>query len=126
MVAVLVLLIGLQTVSGMASTDDIIFEGPLYGRLPDWLASPLERVHEPLANLLLALALLHVAVIVVYLVWKRENLVRAMILGGARLPESVARAAAARGETTGAPHWRALVCAAVAAAPPLAIHAWLG
>ena len=56
MVAALVLLIGVQAVSGMASTDDIIFEGPLYGRLPEWLAGPLERIHEPLANILLALA----------------------------------------------------------------------
>lgn len=125
MVAALILLIGLQTVSGMASTDDIIFEGPLYGRLPEWLARPLEILHEPLANLLLALALLHILVVVGYLVWKRENLVRAMILGSARLPESVARAAQARGDTMGAPWWRALVCAGIAAAPPLAIHAWL-
>lgn len=124
MVAALVLLIGVQAVSGMASTDDIIFEGPLYGRLPEWLAGPLERIHEPLANILLALALLHIAVVVAYLVWKRENLVRAMILGAAKLPESVARAAEARGETKGAPLWRALVCAVIAAAPPLAIHTW--
>jgi cytochrome b len=122
MVAGLVGLIGLQTLSGMASTDDVIFEGPLYGRLPEWLARPLEIIHAPLSNVLLALALLHILVIVAYLVVKRENLVRAMIVGRARLPESVAREAAARGETKGAPLWRALVCAVIAAAPPLAIH----
>lgn len=125
-VAGLVVLIGLQTLSGMASTDDIIFEGPLYGRLPEWLAGPLEAIHEPLANVLLALALLHILVILAYLVVKRENLVRAMIAGRARLPESVVRAAEARGQTKGAPLWRALLCAVIAAAPPLAIHAMLG
>ena len=122
MVTGLVGLIGLQTVSGMASTDDVIFEGPLYGRLPEWLARPLEIMHEPLAILLLVLALLHILIIVVYLVVKRENLVRAMIVGRAKLPESVARSAAARGETKGAPLWRAFLCAVLAAAPPLAIH----
>ena len=125
MVAGLVGLIGLQTLSGMASTDDVIFEGPLYGRLPEWLARPLEVVHEPLSNVLLALVALHILVIVVYLVVKRENLVRAMIVGRAKLPEPVVRSAEARGETKGAPVWRALVCAMIAAAPPLAIHTWL-
>lgn len=126
MVIALVLLIGLQTLSGMSSTDDVIFEGPLYGRWPDWLGGLLEKIHEPLSNVLLALALLHILVIVVYLVVKRENLVRAMIVGRARLPEPVAREAAARGETKGAPLWRALVCALIAAAPPLAIHVFWG
>lgn len=126
MVAGMLGLAGLQALSGMASTDDILFEGPLHGRLPDWLGRPLEVLHAPLANILLALALLHVAVIAVYRIVKRENLARAMILGRARLPEPVARAAALRGETKGAPLWRALVCAAIAAAVPMAIHALFG
>lgn len=122
MVVALVVLAGLQVFSGMASTDDVLFDGPLYGRLPNWLARPLEIAHEPLANILLALALLHIVVILVYRLVKRENLVRAMILGRARLPEAVAQAAAARGETKGAPLGRALVCAVIAAAVPAAIH----
>lgn len=122
MVVALLVLAGLQSVSGMASTDDVLFEGPLYGRLPNWLGRPLEIVHEPLSNILLLLALLHIAVILVYRIVKRENLVRAMILGRAKLPQSVARDAEARGETKGAPLWRALVCAVIAAAVPTAIH----
>ena len=126
MVAALIGLGGLQVVSGMSSTDDLIFEGPLYGHLPNWLARPLEILHEPLANILLALALLHIAVILVYRIVKRENLVRAMVLGRARLPRPVAEAAAARGETKGAPLGRAFLCAVIAAAVPAAIHIYLG
>lgn len=125
MVIALVGLVGLQVISGMTSTDDVIFEGPLYGRLPGWLSRPLEILHEPLANALLALALLHILVILVYRFVKRENLVRAMVLGRAQLPEAVARAAEARGETKGAPLGRAFVCAGIAAAVPLAIHVYL-
>jgi len=125
MVAALVALIGLQTVSGMASTDDVLFDGPLYGRLPGWLSAPLEKYHELLANILLVLALLHILVIVLYRLLKRENLVRAMILGRARLPRSVARMAEQDGSTKGAPLWRALICAAIAAAVPAAIHVGL-
>lgn len=122
MVLALVLLVGLQVISGLSSTDDVIFEGPLYGRWPAWIGRPLEILHEPLANLLLALALLHIVIILVYRFLKRENLVRAMVVGRARLPERVARTAAAAGQTKGAPLGRALVCAVIAAAVPLAIH----
>lgn len=122
MVLALILLVGLQAVSGMSSTDDVLFDGPLYGRWPGWLGSILEKVHEPLANILLALALLHILVIVVYRAFKRENLVRAMIVGRARLPQSVARTAQQDGSTKRAPIWRALGCAVIAAAVPLAIH----
>lgn len=122
MVVALVLLIGLQTLSGMSSTDDVLFEGPLYGRLPDRLASPLESVHKPLAVILLVLALLHIAMVLIYWLRKRENLVRAMIVGRARLPRTVAQMAERRGDTRRAPLWRALACGAIAAAVPAAIH----
>jgi len=122
MVAVLILLVGLQTVSGMASTDDVLFDGPFYGRFPDWLSRPLEKYHELLANILLVLALLHILVIALYRLVKRENLVRAMVFGRARLPRSVARSAEQDGSTKGAPVWRALICVVIAAAVPLTIH----
>ena len=122
MVAALIALIGVETVSGMASTDDVLFDGPLFGRLPSWLSAPLETYHELLANILLALALLHIAVIIFYRLLKRENLVRAMIVGRARLPRSVAQMAQQDGSAKSAPQWRALVCVAIAAAVPLAIH----
>jgi cytochrome b len=122
MVAALIALMALQSMSGMASTDDVLFDGPLHGRLPSWLANPLESYHELLANVLLALALFHIAVIIFYRVLKRENLVRAMILGRARLPRSVAQTAQQQGNTKSAPLWRALVCVMIAAVVPLAIH----
>jgi cytochrome b len=126
MVLALILLVGLQTLSGMSSSDDIIFEGPLYGRWPDWLGGLLETIHEPLSNVLLALAALHILVILVYRLVKRENLVRAMVTGRAKLPAPVAEAAASRGETKGAPIWRAFLCALIAAAVPLAIDFYWG
>jgi cytochrome b len=122
MVLTLIVLIGLETVSGMASTDDVLFEGPLYGRLPAWLDDPLVRYHELLGDLLLALAALHVLVILIYLVFKEENLVSAMVVGRAQLPESVARKAEERGETRRFPLWRALICVLIAAAVPSASH----
>ncbi|MEZ5833252.1 MAG: cytochrome b/b6 domain-containing protein [Dongiaceae bacterium] len=122
MVLALIVLVGLQALSGMTSTDDVLFDGPLYGRLPSWLDRPLEALHRPLGNVLLLLVLLHVLVVVLYRFFKRENLVRAMILGRARLPRSVAQMATQQGVTKSAPVWRALVCAAIAAAVPATIH----
>ncbi|HET6618352.1 MAG TPA: cytochrome b/b6 domain-containing protein [Dongiaceae bacterium] len=122
MVAALIALVGLQTLSGMTSTDDVLFDGPLYGRLPDWLDRPLEKYHALLGNVLLGLAALHIVVIILYRLLKRENLVRAMIIGRARLPRSVARMAEQDGSAKSAPLWRALACAIMAAAVPAAIH----
>jgi cytochrome b len=122
MVVMLIVLAGVQAVSGMSSTDDVLFEGPLYGRWPGWLGSILEKLHGPLANVLLALALLHILIIVFYRWFKRENLVSAMIRGRARLPRSIARMAEQNGGTKCAPWWRALVCAVIAAAVPATIH----
>jgi anti-sigma-K factor RskA len=65
---------------------------------------------------------LHILVIVIYRALKRENLVRAMIVGRARLPRSVAQMAQQDGSTKSAPLWRALVCVVIAAAVPLTIH----
>jgi cytochrome b len=122
MVLVLIVLAGVQAVSGMSSTDDVLFEGPLYGRWPDWLGSILEKLHRPLGYVLLALAVLHILIIGFYRWFKRENLVSAMIVGRARLPRSIARMAEQGGSTKGAPWWRALVCAVIAAAVPATIH----
>jgi len=63
--------------------------------------------HELVFNVLLALIGLHVAAVVFYLVYKRDNLVGPMITGVRRF--------AGEGPTVGiAPAWRLLLCAALA------------
>jgi cytochrome b len=122
MVAGLLLVLLVQSVSGLFNTDDVLFEGPYFEKVPDWFSRLMGYLHDQLFNLILVLVGLHIAVIAMYLLWKRENLVRAMVLGSARLPEATARAARQNGETRFASPFRALICGAIAVAVPLAIY----
>jgi cytochrome b len=124
MVVALLLALLVQAVSGLFNTDDIIFEGPLHDNAGSAVTDLMGDLHEVFGNLILTLVGLHVLVVLLYRLVKGENLLRAMILGRARLPRQVGKAA----ETSGATHFasplRGLACALLAAAVPLAIH-WL-
>jgi len=56
-------------------------EGPLAGRVAAELGQAATDWHKALFDVLLAVVGLHVAAQVLYLVWQRENLVRAMFTG---------------------------------------------
>ncbi len=124
MVVALIGLVALQAFTGLGNTDDVLFDGPLRDDLPEWLTSLMGWAHGWNALLILILVGLHVAVIIAYRLFKRENLVRAMITGKAALPRETAESAAARGESRFASFARALYCAIAATLVPAAIH-WL-
>lgn len=124
MVIVLLLLLLAQAVSGLFNSDDILFEGPLYDNASGAVTGFMGRWHAQFGDIILILILVHVGVVLLYRLLKGENLVGAMIRGKARLPRPVADAAKKSGEAESASPFRALVCAAIAAAVPLAIH-WL-
>ncbi len=116
MVLVLLLAVGIQAFSGLFNSDDVLFDGPLYDNAPDSVTHLAGFVHARLFNILLALIALHVLVIALYYFWKRENLVRAMVTGRALLPLK------GNGEADFASPLRALIVAAIAAVPPIAIY----
>jgi cytochrome b len=115
MVLVLLLAVGIQAFSGLFNTDDVLFDGPLYDNAPESVTDFAGFVHGRLFNILLALIALHVLVIAMYWFWKRENLVRAMVTGRATLPKG-------NGEADFASPFRALIVAAIAAVPPVAVY----
>jgi cytochrome b len=115
MVIVLLLAVGIQAFTGLFNTDDVLFDGPLYDNVSESFAKLAGFVHARLFNILLALIALHVLVIAIYFVWKRENLVRAMVTGRAFLPKG-------NGEVDFASPFRALIVAAIAAVPPILIY----
>lgn len=124
MVLALLLALLAQSVSGLFNTDDVLFEGPLYDNASGAVADLMGDLHGVVGNLILALVGLHVVVILLYRLLKGENLLRAMILGRARLPQKVGVAAETSGATRFASPLRGFACASFAAAVPLAIH-WL-
>ncbi|MEY2776790.1 MAG: putative Ni/Fe-hydrogenase 1 B-type cytochrome subunit [Pseudomonadota bacterium] len=76
----------LQALAGLATSDEIAYDGPLVAKLPSSWVEWAGWLHQTLEPALLALVVLHVAAIVYYRVKKGVNLVRPMVTGYAELP----------------------------------------
>jgi cytochrome b len=105
----------LQAVTGLFSNDDIATEGPLYDKVSKATSDAITAVHTANAVVLLALIGVHVAAVLFYLWYKRENLVWPMFTGVKRMPAQALPPARFAGVL------RALALAAVAAAALYAI-----
>jgi cytochrome b len=79
-VAMLMLLL-LQALTGLFANDEIASAGPFYGWVSHELSNRLSRLHRANENWLLALIILHIAVVAWYVLVRRRPLVRAMIDG---------------------------------------------
>jgi cytochrome b len=86
MVALMLALLLFQAASGLFANDDIATEGPLYAKVGKDLSDRITSWHKFNSSLVLALAGVHVAAVLFYLGFKRENLVRPMISGWKRVP----------------------------------------
>ncbi len=74
--------LAVQVVTGLFAYDDGLFDGgPLSGYVSESTVLQMNAIHETNANVLLLLVGLHVAAALYYLVWKRENLIVAMLTG---------------------------------------------
>ena len=82
----------LQSATGLFSNDDILTEGPLYRFVTKETSDWLTTIHNYNFYVLLGLIGLHVAAILYYWALKRENLVAAMFTGRKRLPAELAPA----------------------------------
>jgi len=91
MVVVLLFAVLAQAGTGLfsADTDAGLVTGPLATRIADAMVDKLTAFHHYWVNVLLVLVAAHVAAVLVYLVWKRHNLVRAMITGAKPADEVV-------------------------------------
>ncbi|MCP5420333.1 MAG: cytochrome b/b6 domain-containing protein [Gammaproteobacteria bacterium] len=85
MVVVLLALLLVQAVTGLFANDDIFIEGPLAGWVSKETSDWLTGIHEINIDLLLILVGLHVAAVLFYLLYKRENLVEPMVTGNKRV-----------------------------------------
>jgi len=83
MVIVLLLAVLVQAAVGLfsADTDMGLVSGPLANLLPDKWVDRLTHFHHFWVNVLLLLVAVHVLAAIVYLVWKRQNLIGAMFTG---------------------------------------------
>jgi cytochrome b len=83
MVVVLLLAVLAQAAAGLfsADTDTGMVSGPLALAIADSWVDRLTAFHKFWINVLLALIALHVLAAIIYLVWKRQNLIGAMVSG---------------------------------------------
>jgi cytochrome b len=83
MAIVMLSLVGAMGVLGLMSYDDhtALAGGPLAGKVSDETWATATKWHIRLFDMLLIVIGLHVAANLVYLVWKRENLIGAMLSG---------------------------------------------
>ncbi len=80
-VVVLLLVPLVQAISGLFATDDILFSGPLNPWVSNSTADLLTSLHAQLFDLLLVLAIVHVAAIGAYRAFRDDRLVKPMITG---------------------------------------------
>ena len=81
-VIAMVLALTAQVVTGLFSEDDaLFFSGPLASEVSSDVVVTMTGYHHLFAEVVLVLIGLHVAAILFYLVWKRENLITPMLNG---------------------------------------------
>ncbi|QVQ29338.1 cytochrome b/b6 domain-containing protein [Achromobacter deleyi] len=80
-VMALLLVVGFQAVSGLFTTDDIMTQGPLFGRVGEDTASAMTAWHKLNEWVILGLIALHLLAVTWYAVVRRKRLVRAIITG---------------------------------------------
>lgn len=80
-VVVMLLLIGLQAVSGLFVSDEIFSEGPYYSVASSTVKAVMAFIHFNLFNLLLGIVALHIVAVFVYQFYKKQPLVNAMFHG---------------------------------------------
>ncbi|NQD37858.1 hypothetical protein HPT27_12550 [Permianibacter sp. IMCC34836] len=108
MVLLMLLLLIVQSVTGLFNFDDVDFEAPLYALVSDSVSEFMHEWHEINFNILLAAVLVHLNAIAFYTWVKREPLVPAMLHGNRML-------AVATGPRI-ISGWRLLLCALIGAA----------
>ena len=92
MVVVLIFAVLAQVLAGLfsADTDTGMVNGPLTSLVADQWVDKATAFHKYWINVLLILVALHVLAAIVYLAWKRQNLIGAMIHGHKPLDDVVA------------------------------------
>jgi cytochrome b len=81
MVILLLVMVGVQAVTGLFTSDDIVFAGPYNGAVSSATADRMGSLHHQNFDLLLWAIGLHVVAVLFYVLFKRQNLIGAMISG---------------------------------------------
>jgi cytochrome b len=81
MVLVLLAMVGFQAVTGLFTSDDIVFAGPYNGAVSSSTANWMGSWHHRNFDVLQWLILLHIVAVLYYVFFKKQNLIGAMLSG---------------------------------------------
>lgn len=81
-------LLAVQTGIGLFANDDIDFNGPLSGLIEKERSDSLTGLHHQLSNVVLVLVGLHIAAVLFYVLFKKNNLIKPMLTGWKELKEA--------------------------------------
>jgi cytochrome b len=106
-----------QVSLGLFAVDvDGLESGPLSNLVSFEVGRACAKAHETVFDILLIVAALHIAAILFYAIFKRENLVRPMILGWKKVDTDAAAATSPVEELRAAPLWMSILGIAIASA----------
>ncbi len=88
-VLALIAAVGFQTATGLFSNDDIMLEGPYVSMVSKAFSDQMTRLHQLNSNVILVLIGLHLSAIVFYAVFKKEQLIEAMLTGKKEVNSSI-------------------------------------
>ena len=116
-VAAMLLVLFIQSGTGLFANDDIATQGPLYKWVSKAASDRLTSLHHLNHDVIIVLVAVHVAAVLFHLIYKKENLVTSMITGVKQWQDHFT------GDVSQQPLWlAALVAAAAAGAVYLLVH----
>lgn len=81
-VIVMLIVLAAQVITGLFAEDDgLFYSGPFASTVSGSTVIKMTALHHYFSRLVLILVLLHVAAVIFYLLWKKENLIRPMLTG---------------------------------------------
>jgi len=80
-------ILGLQVGTGLFATDEDYYFGPFSEIVSSKLANRITEIHHLNFDILTGLIVLHICAIVFYLIYKKDNLITAMLTGRKKLLE---------------------------------------
>ena len=80
-VPVVILIVGLQAVSGLFTNDDVLYQGPYYAAIDSELQGVFQWLHHNVFNLIIGIIVLHLVAIAWYQLVLKYPLIGAMLSG---------------------------------------------
>ena len=78
----LLFLLTAQGITGLFIEEEDLYEnGPLFEYVSEETSDMLNGWHSDLSDIILVMVILHVSVLIFYLLWKKENLIKPMVTG---------------------------------------------